>query len=96
MPYVHITIYLRDGTHRYGIRVIPDPVVLEDLRRQAWRLAGDVLGSENIDDVVVRELSASDPAVVTLIVAEKAKAITIPRSDGTHPYLKQAQRRPPR
>lgn len=96
MPCIHITICLRDGTQRSGVRLIPDPVVLEGIRHQAWRLAGEVLGREHIEDVQVNELPASDPALVALIISNKAKSISIPRSDGEHPYTKQQQRRPPR
>jgi hypothetical protein len=96
MPYAHITIHLRDGTTRSGVRSISGPLILEDVRKLAWRLSAETLGHQAIEDVTVKELPADDPAVVALIVSEKEKARTIPRSDGTHPYVKHQQRRPPR
>jgi hypothetical protein len=96
MPYVRIEIRLRDGTTRSGVRSISDPLILEDVRKLAWRLSAESLGHQAVEDVTVKELPADDPAVVALIVSEKVKAKTIPRSDGVHPYVKQQQRRPPR
>jgi len=96
MAYVHIAIRLRDGTTRSGVRAISGPVILEDVRKLAWRLSAETLGHQAIEDVTVKELPPDDPAVVALIVSEKIKAKTIPRSDGVHPYVKQQQRRPPR
>jgi hypothetical protein len=96
MAYVRIEIHLRDGTTRSGVRLISGPLILEDVRKLALRLSAEALGHQAIEDVTVRELPPDDPAVVALIVSEKGKAKTIPRSDGTHPYIKQQQRRPPR
>jgi hypothetical protein len=96
MAYVHIAIHLRDGTTRSGVRLISGPIILEEVRKLAWRLSADTLGHQAIEDVTVKELPPDDPAVVALIVSEKVKTKTIPRSDGVHPYVKQQQRRPPR
>jgi hypothetical protein len=96
MPYVHITIHLRDGTTRSGVRSFSGPLILEEVRMHAWRLSAETLGHQAIEDVTVRELPADDPAMVALILSEKGKAKLIPDSDGTHPYVKQQQRRPPR
>ena len=96
MPYVHIEIHLREGTSRSGVRSISGPLILEDVRKLAWRLSAESLGHHAIEDVTVKELPADDPAVVALIVSEEIKTKTIPRSDGVHPYIKQQQRRPPR
>lgn len=96
MPYVQITIHLLDGTTRSGVRSISGPLILEDVRMHAWRLSAEALGHQAIGEVTVRELPADDPAVVALILSEKGKPKTIPRSDGVHPYVKQQQRRPPR
>lgn len=96
MPYVHITIHLRDGTTRSGVRSIAGPLILEDVRKLAWRLSAETIGHQAIEDVTVKELPPDDPAVVALIVSEQGRAKPIPRSDGTHPYVKQQHRRPPR
>jgi hypothetical protein len=96
MAYVHIEIHLRDGTTRSGVRGISGPLILEEVRKLAWRLSAESLGHHAIEDVTVKELPPDDPAVVALIVSEKGKAKTIARSDGTHPYVKQQKRRPPR
>jgi len=96
MPYVRITIALRNGGTRSGVRRVPEPIVLEDVRMQSWHLAAEALGRGAIDHVVVSEVSADDPAVVALILGETKKNIRIPISDGQHPYVKQQQHKPSR
>jgi hypothetical protein len=96
MPYVYIAIHLRDGTTRSGVRSISGPLILDDVRKLAWRLSVETLGHQAIEDVTVKELPADDPAVVALILSGNVKAKTVPRSDGEHPYVKQQRRRPPR
>jgi|HubBroStandDraft_2_1064218.scaffolds.fasta_scaffold1025165_1 hypothetical protein len=96
MGYTRITILLVDGTKLAGVRHFPEPIVVADIRSQAWHLAGEVLGRERIQDVVVTELAADDPAVVALILGQQRKNREVPRSDGEHPYLKQQRRKPSR
>jgi hypothetical protein len=96
MPYVRITIHLRDGSTRSGARKFPEPTKLEDIRMHSFHLAADALGRDAIHDVTVIELPADDPAVVALILGKQKKHPNIPRSDGTHPYVRQQQRKPPR
>jgi hypothetical protein len=96
MGYVHITIHLRGGGKRCGVRAFAEPMNLEDIRRHAWHLAAEVLGRNAIENVSAREVPADDPAVVALILGEQRKNKSTPRSTGEHPYIKQQQRRPPR
>ncbi|MBS1606735.1 MAG: hypothetical protein JST42_29030 [Bacteroidetes bacterium] len=96
MGYVRITILLRDGSRRSGVRRCEEPMVLEDIRAHAFHLAAEVLGRTAIDEVTVEEVPATDAAVVALILDELKRSKPIPRSDGVHPYLKEQQRRPPR
>lgn len=88
MGYVRITIHLAAGGTRSGIRPIPEPINLPDVRDQALRLASESLGRAAIADVTVEEVPADDPAVVALILRDQAHKKEIPRSDGEHPYLK--------
>lgn len=96
MPYVCITIYLRDHTKRSGVRSVSSPLDLDEVRLHAWRLSADVFGEALIQDVTVQELSADDPRVVALIINTCGKTKTVPRSDGVHPYLKHTGQKPPR
>jgi hypothetical protein len=96
MGYARITIFLRNGGKRSGVRAFSEPMNLEDIRQHAWRLSSKVLGRGAIEDVVVKEVPADDPAVVALILKEQQRKMPIPRSDGEHPYPRQMQRRPPR
>jgi len=94
MGYVRIMILLRDGGKRSGVRRFDEPMVLEDIRAQAFQLAAEVLGQIAIDEVIVHELPPTDPAVVSLILDELKRSKPVPRSDGVHPYLKDQQRKP--
>lgn len=94
MGYVRITILLRDGGKRSGVRRFEEPLVLNDIRAQAFQLAAEVLGRDVIDEVIVQELPATDPAVVALILDELKRSKPVPRSDGVHPYIKDQQRKP--
>lgn len=96
MGYVRITIELRNGGKRSGVRAFQEPMNLVDIRTHAWQLSAEVLGRDAIEDVVVREVPANDPAVVSLILSQRWRYESVPRSDGKHPYLKQQQRKPPR
>jgi len=96
MPYVRIKIELHDGTMRTGVRRFPDPLVLRHIRLHAFQLAAEVLGRGAIADVKVEEVPADDPAVVVLILRGEKNNVSVPRSDGTHPYVRQQQRKPPR
>ena len=96
MGYVRITIRLRDGTMRSGVRPFAEPMVLEDIRAHALQLTAEVLGRHTIEQITVQEVPATDPAVVALILSEKSRNKSIPPSDGKHPYLKDLQRKPPR
>lgn len=70
MPYARITILLRDGTRRSGVRKFPEPMNLADIRAHAWQLSAEVLGRGAIENVTVSELPADDPAVVALILSK--------------------------
>ncbi len=96
MGYVRITIKLVDGSQRSGVRKFPEPMNLEDIRTHAWQLAGEVLGRGAIEDVIVVEVPANDPAVVAIILRDEYRNKPVPRGDGEHPYLKQQRRKPPR
>jgi hypothetical protein len=92
MGYVRITILLADGSHRSGVRQFPEPVVLEDIRAHARLLSAESLGKDNIVEITVEKVAASDPAVKSLIAGQQRRNIVF-RSDGTHPYLKDKQRK---
>ena len=96
MGYVQITIMLRDGTMKSGVRAFAEPMVLEDIRAHAFHLAAEVLGRLAIEQIIVQEVPATDPAVVALILTEKSRSKSIPPCDGKHPYLRDMQRKPPR
>ena len=97
MGYARIIIYLKGGKTRSGIRHFPEPMNLTDIRAHALQLSAEALGRANIEQVTVEEVPATDPAVVALILKNKLRRTrTVPDSDGTHPYLKQQLRRPPR
>jgi hypothetical protein len=96
MGYVRIIIRLVDGTQRSGVRKFPEPMNLEDIRRHAWHLAGEVMGRGSIEDVIVAEVPADDPAVVAMILGDAQRNKLVQRSDGEHPYLKEQRRKPPR
>ena len=65
MGYVRIIIHLVDGDQRSGVRRFPEPMNLDDIRTHAWQLAGEVLGRGSIEDVIVMEVAADDPAHCT-------------------------------
>lgn len=96
MGYVRITIELRNGSKRSGVRSFQEPLNLEEIRMHAWQLSSEVLGRQEIEDVTVREVPADDPAVVRLILSQKELGRPVPRSTGQHPYLVQQKRRPQR
>jgi hypothetical protein len=96
MGYVRIIVRLVGGKQRSGVRRFPEPINLEDIRAHAWLLAGEALGRGTIEDVIVVEVPADDPAVVALILGLTRRNKSVPRSDGEHPYLKQQSRKPPR
>ena len=96
MGYVRITILLVDGRRRSGVRRFGEPIIVEDIRNQARKLAAEVLGRSVIEDVIVMELPADDPAVVALILHEGRRNKIVIQSDGVHPYLKQRGGKPPR
>jgi hypothetical protein len=96
MGYVRITIQLRNGGTRTGVRRFPEPIIMNDIRKHAWQLSAEVLGRGAIADVTVVEVPASDPAVVALILSNHARAKPIPKSSGEHPYVTQQQRKPGR
>jgi hypothetical protein len=96
MGYARIIIHLVDGTRRSGVRRFPEPMDLDAIRNQARQLASEVLGTRAIEDVVVSELPANDPAVVALILSEARRNEVVPRSDGEHPYVREQRRKPPR
>jgi len=73
MGYVRITIILRDGTMKSGVRAFAEPMALEDIRAQAFHLAAEVLGRHGIEQVTVQEVPATDPAVVALILMGKSR-----------------------
>ena len=94
MGYVRISIHLRNGEKRSGVRAFSEPMNLEDIRQHAWTLSSEVLGRGAIEDVVVKEVPPTDSAVVALILREQQKKKPVPRRDGEHPYVRQMQRRP--
>ena len=96
MGYARIIIRLFDGTQRSGVRRFPEPMDLDAIRNQARQLAGEVLGPRAIEEVIVTELPADDPAVVALILSEARRGEVVPRSDGEHPYLRHQGRKPAR
>jgi hypothetical protein len=69
---------------------------LKDIRTHAWHLAAEVLGRGAIEDVMVKDVPADDPAAVAMILSQDSKNKPVQRSDGEHPYLKQQRRKPPR
>lgn len=94
MGYVRITIQLRDGGKRSGVRSFAEPMNLEEIRKHAWHLAAEVLGRHAIEDVAAWKVPADDPAIVALILGEKRKCKPPLSTDGKHPYVRQQQRRP--
>jgi hypothetical protein len=96
MGYVRITVLLRNGGKRSGVRAFAEPMNLEDIRRHALALSGEALGSGAIEGVVVKEVAADDPAVVAFIMRDRRSNNVVPRSDGEHPIAREMQRRPPR
>jgi len=94
MGYARITIYLVDGSKRTGVRRFEEPMNLHDIRMHALHLSAEVLGRAAIGDVIVQEVPATDPAVIALILGEEKRNRPIPRSDGTHPFIKQQNRKP--
>lgn len=97
MGYARIIIHLKGGGTRSGIRHFPEPMNLQDIRAHALQLSAEALGRHAIEQVTVEEVPATDPAVVALILSHKLRrSDNVSRSDGTHPYLKQQLRRPPR
>ena len=87
---------LCDGSNRSGVRHFAEPMNLNDIRQHAWLLSSQALGREKISDITVQEVPADDPAVVALIMRGERNKRTPIVSDGTHPYVKQQQRKPPR
>jgi hypothetical protein len=96
MSNVRIVTLLLDGGRRSGIRQFPEPMELNKIKDQAWRLVGEVLGCGPICGMVAMEVSASDPEVVALILGKRQKRVAVPGSDGTPPFVKQHQWKPPR
>jgi hypothetical protein len=96
MGYVRIIIHLRDGDTRSGVRHFEEPIRLDEIRAQAFQLSVEALGRGAIEEVMVQDVPANDPAVVAMIVRDQVRKVGVSPSDGTHPYLKQEQRRPPR
>lgn len=97
MGYARITIHLKGGRTRSGIRHFPEPMNLEDIRAHSMQLAAESLGRASIEQVIVEEVPATDPAVVALIITDKLRrSKDVFNSDGKHPYLRQQLRRPPR
>jgi hypothetical protein len=89
MPYARITILLRNGTRRTGVRHFPEPMNLEDIRTQAWQLSAEVLGRGVIENVVVAEVPADDPAVVALILEQQLKQKAATGDSSRADYLRQ-------
>jgi hypothetical protein len=93
MIYVRLTIRLKDGSSRSGVRPFSDGTKLEDIRSHAWQLSAEILGMDAIAEVFVQELRATDPAVAALLMFDEMKKIKAPASDGQHPFAKQQQRK---
>ena len=87
MPYARITILLRDGSRRSGVRKFPSPMNLADIRTHAWRLSAEVLGRGSIEDVTVTELPADDPGVVALLLGQQRRKQPGNPDDGSHADL---------
>lgn len=94
MGYARITIHLADGSKRTGVRRFGEPMILPDIRMHALQLSAEVLGRAAIEEVTVEEVPATDPAVIALILRDERHNKPIPRSDGTHPFVKQQGRKP--
>jgi hypothetical protein len=96
MGYVRIIILLVNGSQRSGVRKFSEPMIMTHIRNHAWQLAAEVLGRGMIEEVIVMEVPADDPAVVAMILSQEYRNKLVIRSDGEHPYLKQQRRKPPR
>ena len=81
MGYVRITIELRDGGRRSGVRAFQEPMNLAEIRMHAMQLSSDVLGRGEIEDITVVDVPADDPAIVYLILGQKKRFQSVPRSD---------------
>jgi hypothetical protein len=92
MGYTRITIELRDGNKRSGVRAFAEPINLKDIHDHVWRLASEVLGRNAIENVIVTELPATVPAVVALLLGQKGRNESISRSNGEHPFAKGKNR----
>jgi hypothetical protein len=73
MPYARIRVLLRDGTTRSGAWKFPEPTILAEIRAQARQRSAEVLGHGSIEDVLVVEVPADDPAVVALLLGQQRK-----------------------
>jgi len=93
MIYFRITIRLKDGSSRSGVRPFSDGTKLHDIRSHAWQLSAEVLGMDAIAEVVVQELQAADPAVAAFLMLDEIKKKKTLASDGQHPFAKQQQRK---
>ena len=96
MTYVRITLRLRNGQQKTGIRHFPEPVKLTEIRAQALALSAQVLGRGAIDEVTVQELPPDDPGVVAYILHHQSPKKAPEPITGRRSYPSQENRRPPR
>jgi hypothetical protein len=67
MSYVRITIHLKGGGRRTGVRYFLTDIALKDIQSHAWQLSVEALGRAVIEHLDVEELPPEHPAVVAYI-----------------------------
>jgi hypothetical protein len=96
MSYVRISIHLKGGGLRTGVRHFSTDIALKDIKAHAWQLSVEALSRGAIDRVDVEELPPEHPAVVAYICRSQGLSQSPVRSSGEHPFLSEQKRRPPR
>jgi hypothetical protein len=96
MSYIRITIHLKGGARRTGVRHFPTDIALRDIQAHAWQLSVEALGREAIAHLDVEKLPSEHSAVVAYICRSQGLSRNPVRSSGEHPFLSDQKRRPPR
>jgi len=60
MPYVRFTIHLRGGKTRAGVRRVPDPIILDDIRLHSLHLTEEAPGRREIEVITLTKVLDDD------------------------------------